>query len=63
MEFNQERVYNFVKRVMGPNRTEEEYREATYNYSELLQVIWEIADRLEEEGKEPINYNLERNEE
>lgn len=48
---------------MGPNRTEEEYREATYNYSELLQVIWEIADRLEEEGKDPINYNLERNEE
>lgn len=56
MEFNQEKVYEFVKRAMGPNHSEAEYREAAYNYGELLQVIWEIADRLEQEDKEPVDY-------
>jgi hypothetical protein len=35
MEFNQEKVYEFVKQAIGPNHTEAEFREATYNYSEL----------------------------
>ena len=53
MERDTKRVpfYNFVKKIMPPDTTEDALIEAAHNWGEFMDVAWRMYQRLKRKGK------------